>query len=226
MFKRFLPLLLSALLASSAFANETISKAFEARFSATPEKITKTDYLGLYEVFVDGQIIYTDEKASAFFVGTLIDAKSMQNVTGKRLFSMLPLDIAVKQVRGNGKSTLVTFEDPNCGYCKKLVKDIQKLKDVTIYTFLFPILSDDSTEKTKAIWCAADRAKAWNEWMAENKAPTGKKDCGAPVEKLVALGQRFNVTGTPTLMFNDGSRVPGAVPLTQIEQKLAELAKK
>ena len=226
MFKRILPLFLAALLASPALANETIKKAFEARFGSAPEKITKTEYLGLYEVFADGQIVYTDENATAFFIGTLIDGKTMQNVTGRRLFSMLPLDLAVKQVRGNGKGSLVSFEDPNCGYCKKLAKDVQKLTDVTIYTFLFPILSDDSTEKTKAIWCSEDRAKAWNAWMIDNKAPTGKKNCTAPVEKLVELGRQFNVSGTPTLLFADGSRVPGAVPIAQIEKKLGEIAKK
>jgi len=226
MLKRILPLFLAALLASPALANETIKKAFEARFGSVPEKITKTEYLGLYEVFADGQIVYTDENATAFFIGTLIDGKTMQNVTGRRLFSMLPLDLAVKQVRGNGKGSLVSFEDPNCGYCKKLAKDVQKLTDVTIYTFLFPILSDDSTEKTKAIWCSEDRAKAWNAWMIDNKAPSGKKNCTAPVEKLVELGRQFNVSGTPTLLFADGSRVPGAVPIAQIEKKLGEIAKK
>lgn len=226
MFKRLMPLIVAALLASPALANDTLRKAFEARFGSKPEKITKTDYLGLYEIFADGRIIYTDEKASAFFIGTLVDGKTMHNVTGRRLFAMLPLELAVKQVRGNGKATLVSFEDPNCGYCKKLAKDALKLKDVTIYTFLFPILSDDSTEKTKAIWCAEDRAKAWNAWMIENKAPTGKKDCNAPIDKLVELGQRFDVSGTPTLLFADGSRVPGAVPVAQIEQRLAEIARK
>jgi thiol:disulfide interchange protein DsbC len=224
---KLIPALLAALLlAAPAVANEVIQKAVQAQFGTAPEKITKTDYLGLYEVFIDGQIIYTDEKASAFIVGTLYDAKNMQNVTGKRLFSMLPLDLAVKQVRGNGKATLVSFEDPNCGYCKRLAKDMQKMKDVTIYTFLYPILSDDSAEKSKAIWCSSDRAKAWNDWMIDNKSPTTKKDCSAPVEKFVELGQRFQVSGTPTMLFTDGSRIPGAAPVAQIEQKLAAIAKK
>ncbi len=226
MLKRILPFLAAAFFALPAIANDAIAKAFEARFKATPEKITKTEYMGLYEVYAEGQIIYTDEKATAFFVGNLFDAKTMQNVTGRRLFSMLPLELAVKQVRGNGKGTMVTFEDPNCGYCKRLAKDVQKLKDVTVYTFLFPILSDDSTEKTKAIWCASDRAKSWNDWMVDNKAPSGKKDCTAPIEKLVELGQRFNVSGTPTILFADGSRAPGAIPLARIEQRLAEISKK
>ena len=210
----------------AASANETIKKAVEAQFGAKVEKITKTEYLGMYEVFADGQILYTDEKASVFFVGNLYD-KNGTNITGKRLIANLPLDLAVKQVRGNGKGTMITFEDPNCGYCKRLAKDILKLKDVTVYTFMMPILGEDSVVKTKAIWCSADRAKAWNDWMVNGSKPADpKKDCNTPVEKLLALGHGFQVTGTPTILFGDGTKVPGAIPLGEIEKKLAELAKR
>lgn len=226
MFKSFLSLIAAVLIATPSLANDVIKKAVEAQFGGKVEKISKTEYKEIYEVFVDGQILYTDEKASFFFIGSLVDGKTMQNVTGKRLFANLPLEMAVKQVRGSGKGTLVTFEDPNCSYCKKLAKDVRKLKDVTVYTFLLPILGDDSTEKTKAIWCASDRAKAWADWMIDNKAPVAKKDCSAPIDRMVDLGQRFKVTGTPTLLFSDGSRVPGAVPLPQLEEKLAEIASK
>ena len=210
-----------------ASANEAIKKAVESRFDTKVEKITKTDYAGLYEVFADGQILYTDEKASFFVVGSIYDGKTGANITGKRLIANLPLDIAVKQVLGNGKGTLITFEDPNCGYCKRLAKDVQKLKDVTVYTFLMPVLGDDSVTKSKAIWCAADRSKAWNNWMINGTKPgDAKKDCTAPIEKLVSLGRSFDVTGTPTILFSDGTKVPGAIPLSEIEKKLAEIAKK
>jgi thiol:disulfide interchange protein DsbC len=230
MFKQLLPVMLASALVGPTFAadpTDTIRKAVESKFDVKAEKITKTEYLGLYEIFAEGQILYTDEKASIFFVGNLFDGKTGQNITGKRLFAMLPLDLAVKQVKGSGKATLVTFEDPNCGYCKRLAKDVQKLKDVTVYTFLYPILGEDSVTKTKSIWCAGDRAKAWNDWMINNAKPgEPKKDCTAPIEKLVALGQSFQVTGTPTMLFTDGARVPGAIPLPEIEKKLGELARK
>lgn len=216
-------LLAASLLSLPAGANETIRKAVESRIQAKVEQINKTEYGDLYEVIAAGQIFYTDEKASFFLLGTLIDTRNMQNVTGKRIFATLPLELAVKQVRGNGKAVLVTFEDPNCGYCKRLAKDLRNLKDATIYTFMVPILSEDSAEKSKAIWCAADRAKAWNDWMVDGKPPVAGKDCKAPVDKFAELGQRYQVTGTPTLMFADGSRVPGAIPLAQIEQRLAAI---
>ena len=211
----------------TASANEVIKKAVESRFDTKVEKITKTEHLGLYEVFADGQILYTDEKASAFFVGNIYDAKTGSNITGKRLIANLPLDLAVKQVRGNGKALLITFEDPNCGYCKRLAKDVQKLKDITVYTFLMPVLGEDSVTKSKAIWCASDRAKAWNDWMVNGSKPADpKKDCVAPIDKLVSLGRSFEVTGTPTILFSDGSKVPGAIPITEIEKKLADIAKR
>jgi len=225
---------LLALPALSALADEAaVKKAVEEKINAKVDSVTKSGYLGLYEVYADGQILYTDEKVSVLLVGTLVDAKTMQNVTAERLrkfgavkFSELPLDLAVKQVKGNGKRVLVTFEDPNCGYCKRLAKDLQKLDNVTIYTFLYPILSPDSMEKSKQVWCAKDQAAAWNEMMTSGKPFTGRTDCDTTaVQKSFELGQRLKVSGTPTLFFADGERFPGAVPLEKIEQKLKTLNK-
>ena len=236
MLKKMLSLTLAAAFASLAVADEAdIKKAMEARLGTKVESVAKSGYLGLYEVYADGAIFYTDDKVSAIVVGgQMIDAKSMKNVTDERMkkltairFSDLPLDRAIKQVRGDGKRVLATFEDPNCGYCKRLAKDMQKLENVTIYTFLMPILSPDSLEKSNRIWCASDRAKAWNDWMQEGKAPSGKGDCDtSAVKKTVDLGRKLAISGTPTMFFADGERIPGAVPLAQIEQKLAPAPKK
>jgi thiol:disulfide interchange protein DsbC len=235
MLKKILPLLAAALLAGfalTASANEaSLKKIVEAKFGKV-ESITKTSYLGLYEIYADGQIMYTDDKASVFILGNLVDGKTMKSVTEERMrkltaikFSDLPLERAIKQVHGDGKRLLVTFEDPNCGYCKRLAKDLAKLDNATIYTFLFPILSPDSVDKAKQIWCSADKAKAWNEQM-DGKAPSGKSDCDNPVQKNVELGRKLAINGTPTLFFVDGDRIPGAVPLAQIEQKLNQAVAK
>jgi thiol:disulfide interchange protein DsbC len=218
----------AALLAAlPVHANETIRKVVEARFDLKVDKVTKTEHLGLYEVLAEGQILYTDENATTFFVGSLYDGRTGTNLTAKRIMSFLPYEAAVKQVRGNGKGTLVTFEDPNCGYCKRLARDIQKLKDVTVYTFVIPILGEDSTAKTRAILCAPDRAKAWNDWMINNVKPAeAKKDCKPPIDRLLAASQGFQITGTPTILFADGTKAPGAIPAAEIEKKLAELAKR
>lgn len=232
MFKKLLPLALLVALSGPASADEaSVRKAIEAKLGAKVTSVTKSPYLGLYEVYIDGQILYTDEKITAILAGTLIDGKTMKNVSAERLakltaikFSELPLDIAVKQVRGDGSRVLASFEDPNCGYCKKLAKDLAKLENVTIYTFLYPILSPDSLEKSNQIWCSADKAKAWNDWMQDNRPPSAKSDCDtSAVQKTVELGRKLAITGTPTLFFSDGERIPGAVPLAEIEKKLAKV---
>lgn len=233
MLKKMLSLTLAAAFASLAVADEAdIRKAMEARLGTKVESVTKSGYLGLYEVYADGAIFYTDDKVSAIVVGgQMIDTKSMKNITDERMkkltairFSDLPLDRAIKQVRGDGKRVLATFEDPNCGYCKRLAKELQKLDNVTVYVFLYPILSEDSVRKSKQIWCSADRSRAWNDWMVDGKAPSGREDCDtSAVTKNQEFGRKLNISGTPTIFFADGERVPGAVPLARIEQKLNQV---
>jgi len=232
--KKLLTLILGASFALTALANEAdIKKTIEGKLGAKVESVSKTGYLGLYEVYLDGQILYTDEKVTTILIGNLIDAKTMKSVTEERMrklsaikFSDLPLERAIKQVRGDGKRVLVTFEDPNCGYCKRLAKDLQKLDNVTIYTFLLPILSEDSVKKSKQIWCATDKAKTWNDWMVDGKAPSGRDDCDtSAVARNQEYGRKYNITGTPTLFFSDGERVPGAVPIAKIEEKLTQTGK-
>lgn len=231
MLRKLLPIALLTLAWTAAADEADVKKAMEAKLGTKVESVTKAGYLGLYEVFSDGNIVYTDEKATAFIVGPLIDGKTMKNVTEERMrkltaikFGDLPLERAIKQVRGDGKRVLATFEDPNCGYCKRLAKELQKLENVTIYTFLYPILSEDSVRKSKQIWCSADRARAWSDWMVDGKAPAGKEDCDtSAVAKNQEYGRKLNISGTPTMFFGDGERVPGAIPLARIEQKLGQL---
>ncbi|WP_026687491.1 DsbC family protein [Azovibrio restrictus] len=229
MYKKLLTLALAASFALPVLAQEaSVKKAVESKLGVSVTSVSKSGYLGLYEVYFDGQIIYTDEKVSAIVAGNLIDTKTMTSVTEERMkklnaikFSDLPLNQAIKQVKGNGKRVLATFEDPNCGYCKRLAKDLSKLDNVTIYTFLYPILSEDSIKKSRQIWCAADKAKAWNDWMVDGKAPTGKDDCDTTaIINNQEFGQKLRITGTPTIFFADGDRVPGALPIAKIEQKL------
>lgn len=231
MIKKLLPFALALAFVSTVQADEAdVRKAMEAKLGAKVESVTKSGYLGLYEVYMEGNIFYTDEKMTAFIAGgQLIDAKTMKNTTEERMrkltaikFSELPLERAIKQVRGNGKRVMATFEDPNCGYCKRLAKDLLKLENATVYTFLLPILSEDSLKKSRQIWCSSDRAKAWNDWMVDGKTPAGKEDCDtSAVDKNREFASKLKITGTPTIFFADGERVPGAMPLDRIEQKLS-----
>ncbi len=228
--KKLVAALVVALLAVSALANEAaVKKAVEAKLNFKVDGVRRTPYLGLYEVTSGSDVIYTDEKVTYFFAGNVIDVATKKNLTQERVrqlsaikFSDLPLENAVKMVRGNGKRVIATFEDPNCTYCKRLAKDLATMDNVTIYTFLYPILSQDSYDKAKAVWCAADRGKAWQDLMVQGTAPAGKGDCDTPLEKNLALGQKLKVTGTPTIFLTNGERVPGAVPLAELEQMLAK----
>jgi thiol:disulfide interchange protein DsbC len=189
--------------------------------------VRSTPVPGLYEVAIGNDVVYADATARYLVQGEIIDLKTGANLTEQRSndlnrikWSDLPLNDAIKVVRGKGTRQIAVFADPNCGFCKKLEKSFQQLDNVTIYTFLVPLLSADSATKSKQIWCAADRNKAWNAWMLENQAPTGSGDCGTPLDRNTSLAKKLGVAGTPAMFFVDGSRIAGAVPLAQIEKKL------
>jgi len=228
MFKKLITLVLAAW-AMTVFANEAeIRKTIESKLGGKVEGIQKIAPLGLYEVIVNGHIVYVDEKQTTFIAGNLIDAKTMKNLTEERMNKIVSsslfagmTDSAIKQVRGNGKRLLATFEDPNCGYCKRFHRDIQKLDNLTLYIFMLPMLSEDSLKKSKQIWCSADRVRAWNDWMIDNKPPTAKEDCDiTALRKNIEFAQRYRIGGTPNLFFADGERVEGAMPAAKLEEKL------
>jgi thiol:disulfide interchange protein DsbC len=222
-----------ALAATSAGAQADLERVKAELRKKVPEAqvdtVRKVPYAGLYEVVVGGEILYTDEKASFIVLGSLVDLKTKENVTEKRLrqlnkvdFAALPLDNAVKIVRGNGARKIAMFADPNCGYCKRFERDLLGVSDITVYVFLYPILSPDSMEKSKAVWCSADRGKAWIDMMVNNVAPTAGTGCPTPIDKVLAFGQSKRVQGTPTIIFENGERVPGAMSIADFEKKLAE----
>ena len=210
-----------------------IRKNIEPRLGgAKIESISETPYSGLYELRVGGDILYTDKKAEYLFIGQVYETKTSKNLTRARIddlnkikFSDLPLNLALKQVKGNGKRVIAVFEDPNCGYCKRLRQTTLKdINDVTIYTFMYNILSEDSFAKSKNIWCAPNRLKAWDDWMINGKVPAATPaSCDSPNAKVLELGQKLNITGTPAIFFTDGTRIPGAVDLPTLETKLQSL---
>lgn len=214
----------SASALAQEIASPTLAKAVETQLGVKPQRIVKTPYLGgLYEIVAGGQIFYSDEKGSVFVFGSLIDGKTQRNITAEQQLALMPLQDAIKRVTGNGgngKRTLITFEDPNCGYCKKLTKELVGMKNATIYTFLVPMLSEDSLVKSKKIWCAPDRLKAFDDWMVNGKAPSGPDNCANPIDRNVQLAQSLGVSGTPAIFFPTGQRVPGYMPLDKIEKML------
>ena len=193
------------------------------------DEVTKSPMAGLFEIRVNGtEIYYTDAEGNFLIQGSLIDTKQQRNLTEERVdklmavnFDALPLKDAFTIVRGNGKRKLAVFEDPNCGYCKKFERDLQKVDNVTIHMFLYPILGAESMEKSKNIWCTKDKTKAWQDWMVRDQLPaTGNCDVTA-ITRNVELGRKYKITGTPTLIFMDGSRVPGAIGAAEVEKHLS-----
>jgi len=198
--------------------------------NAKVRSVTPAPVSGLYEVLVGNDIFYTDASAKYLIQGEIIELASGKNITEQRQADLnrikwtdLNQANAFKTVRGNGTRQLAIFSDPNCGYCKRLEKSLQQLDNVTIYTYLIPILSADSIHKAKQIWCSADPNKTYMDWMINGVAPSGKTDCSNPLDKNLTYAKTYGITGTPTLFFTDGSRFPGAVQVTDIEKKFASL---
>lgn len=234
--KLILALLLSFSAVQASANDADVRRAFEARFpGAKVVSITKSPLPGVYEVVADGnQLAYVDEKAEFLLMGEIVDLKSRRNLTREKLdelnripFDTLPLQNAIKFVKGDGKRQLAVFSDPDCPFCKKLEPELAKLDNVTIHIFPFPIASlhPDAGKRSKQVWCSKDRARAWEDLMFKGKQPGKASDCKNPIEDNIALGQKLGITGTPTLVFANGRRVPGYIPADRIEALLKDSGK-
>lgn len=199
-----------------------------------PDEIVASPVPGLWEVRVGTEIVYTDEKGQFLVQGNILDVRTRTDLTQAKLdkltaidFAALPLKDAMVQKQGSGARRIAVFADPNCGYCKRLERDLLKVKDVTIYTFLYPILGQDSVEKSRNIWCAKDPQKTWRDWMVDAKTPAAASDCDTgALERNAQLGRKHRVQGTPAIVFVDGTRVPGALTAEQVEKQLLASAGK
>ena len=231
-FKTTLFAVLTAL-SLGAFAQEaTIRKNLAERLPNLPkiDEISKTPMPGLFEVRFNGtDLFYTDAQGNFLLQGSLIDTRSRVDLTEQRVnkltaiaFADLPIKDAFTLVRGNGKRKMAVFEDPNCGYCKRFERDLATIDNVTVHLFLYPILGADSVEKSRNIWCAKDKGKAWIDWMVKDITPATAECNTAALDRNVEFGRKARITGTPTIIFADGSRVPGAIPADRIEKFLTE----
>jgi len=231
--------LLAWALPSAALAQEAvIRKNLPERLPNLPkiDEVVRTAIPGIWEVRIGTDLFYTDEQGNHLFTGELIDTRTRANLSRERIdkltafdFSKLPLKDAIVIKQGTGARKLVVFGDPNCGYCKRFERDVASLKNVTVYTFLYPILGPDSTAKSRDIWCAKDPAKAWRDWMINGTLPpstAGARCDTAALERNTELGRKHRVQGTPAAVFEDGSRSPGAIPVDEIEKRLAAAAGK
>ena len=226
-------LILALSLAPAAFADDAaIRKNIGERIPQFPkiDEISKTPIPGIYELRIGTDILYTDEEGNYVIEGQLIETKTKTNLTEQRVakltaidFKTLPLKDAMVWKQGNGERKLVVFADPNCGYCKKFERDLQSIKDVTVYTFLYPILGGDSPEKSKQIWCSKDNIKVWRDWMIKGTPIAESPACDtSALQRNLALGRKHRITGTPGLVYEDGKMQPGAVGADAVERQLVQ----
>lgn len=215
----------------SAQVRSAVESWLQGRYKV--DGVRRSPVAGIWEVQIGADLIYVDDKAQhAFVEGQLIELKANRNLTQERIeqitavnFKDLPLQWAIKQVNGKGTRQVAVFEDPNCGHCRTLRRDLLKVPDLTIYTFPLPILTPDSELKARQAWCAPDRLKAWNELMLQGKAPDNKGACDNPIANVSELGRKLRITGTPTLFFANGRRLPGGVPADRLIRLIEENSK-
>jgi thiol:disulfide interchange protein DsbC len=230
-------LLLVAASVPVAAQEAVIRKNLAERLPSLPkiDEVTRSPVPGWWEVRAGTDIFYTDEQGQYVFTGELLDTARRVNLTRERIDKLtafdvpkLPLKDAITIRQGNGARKLIVFADPNCGYCKRFERDLMALKNVTIHTYLYPILGPDSTAKSRNIWCARDPAKAWRDWMVSGtQAPPAPAQCDTgALERNMELGRRHRVQGTPAVVFEDGSRAPGAIPVDEVERRLVAAAGK
>jgi thiol:disulfide interchange protein DsbC len=232
------PAAAAALGPAEAAVQASIRKALAERFPQLPpiDEISRTPIAGLYEVRYGGtEIIYADATGDYLVQGSIIEARTRTDLTEQRIerltaidFGKLPLKDALVIKQGNGARKVAVFADPNCGYCKRFERDLAAIKDVTVYTFLLPILGPDSTAKSRAIWCAKDGAKAWRAWMLDGALPEpAKAGCDtAALDRNLEFGRKHKVNGTPAVLFEDGTRKPGAIPGEMLERLLTQASRK
>jgi len=199
------------------------------------DEVTRAPVPGLWELRVGSHVIYSDAQGSFVIEGEILDTSTNVNLTRQRIenltafdFAKLPLKDAVVWKQGSGTRKLVVFADPNCGYCRKLERDLRSVPDITVFTFLVPILGGDSPEKSRDIWCAKDRGTAWRNWMIDNTPPqpAGQACDTAALSRNVLLGEKHGVTGTPSLVFENNERVSGIISNEALERKFTLLARR
>jgi len=225
--KTLIALFVFTLMTSVHAGENEIRQSLQSKFPGIGkiEHIVKTPYAGLYEVVIDDELLYTDENGEYLFQGSVIDTKSRRDLSEERRrvlfaidFNKLPLDLAVKKVKGNGKRKVAIFTDPNCGFCRKLEKELSRVSDVTVYFFMYPIFPG-SDEIVRNVLCSKNPIKTWDDWMLSEIVPA-KANCKTQTDKVMALGKKLHVTGTPNLIFANGTQAPGFIPAAELERNL------
>lgn len=231
--RQILPAALALLACDATLAADpakTIESAFRERMPDVRIQTVRPSAIpGLYEVYTGTELVYTDATGDRLIMGPMLDTRTRTNLTTESIdrinaidFSRLPLEQAIKTVKGDGRRVLVVFSDPDCPFCKELETELDAISDVTIYTFLYPLaeLHPEAPARARQLWCAADRAAAWAQWMHQRKAPEAR-DCDASVvDRNVQLGDELRIAATPTLFTGTGRRLSGLHKAAEIHRAL------
>jgi thiol:disulfide interchange protein DsbC len=234
MLKRLLFLIAAAALSSAVLADEaSLRQTLEPKLGVQIDGIEPGPVPGLYEVRYRSpqgvQVIYVDATGNYVIQGKIYDLRAERDLTEERLrklnaikFESLPLDLAVKVQRGDGKRVLAMFSDPYCPACRQFERSLAQIDNVTIYVFMYPVIRPENVDHSRMVWCSADRAKAWLELAAapKPKVPNAPKNCGDPVDKVLKLGRSLAVNSTPTLVLANGERVSGGLSLADLKDLL------
>lgn len=225
-------ILLGLIITSRAQADISLTDKLNIKLSpqiGEIKEIRSTAIPGMFEITVGRQVFYTDSEGRYLIQGQIYDVDTGTNITQLRIaelskidFKALPFKQAIKTVRGNGKRQIAVFADPNCGYCKRFEETLKNVTNITVYSFVIPILGDDSKLKSKQLWCSSDRTQAWHDWMTDKKAPSGLGMCDNPVEKNIELARGLSIQATPTIYFEDGSNAAGALDKEALEKRLGQ----
>ena len=231
MIKKTLALALASFISTLSLANvDTVKTNLTKQHpNLKIENIQATEMKGIYSGSMDGQVVYVGEDTQHILIGSMFRLSDQKNLTKDLMLKQnsidwkkLPLQDAVKTVRGNGKRQIAVFSDPNCPYCKQLETELSKLNDVTIYTFIYPIKTQ-SIAVSKQVFCEKDPALAWSNLIAKGIQPSSKKTCANPIERNLSLGKSLALNGTPAIIFSNGFKVMGAYPAKEIEKMWQEL---
>ena len=231
MIKKTLALALASFISTLSLANvDTVKTNLTKQHpNLKIENIQATEMKGIYSGSMDGQVVYVGEDSQHILIGSMFRLSDQKNLTKDLMLKQnsidwkkLPLQDAVKTVRGNGKRQIAVFSDPNCPYCKQLETELSKLNDVTIYTFIYPIKTQSITV-SKQVFCEKDPALAWSNLIAKGIQPSSKKTCANPIERNLSLGKSLALNGTPAIIFSNGFKVMGAYPAQEIEKMWQEL---
>ena len=236
MMERLLMVIAAAAAVTAARGDDAaVRDTLQRTFPQSPiQSLSKTPVPGVLEAAIEGRILYVTEDGRYILGDPLLDIKTNQNLTEARLeqinaipFDSLPLDWAIKRVKGTGARRIAIFEDPDCPYCKTLEQTLEGIDNLTVYVFLYPLeqIHPDAAAKSKAVWCAKDQVKAWDDAMRTGTVPAGAANCDNPIAKIIDFAKRHRITGTPTTILANGRRLVGAVPRAELETQLQKAAK-